>query len=214
MAPAQIAPAQMRPAQMTPAATVAEPVASEEEQHAGFVTRWPDNLPNAEDMDQQEPARRNSYAETPQATEATAQMPSPWPVAVAAQTSAGETALRYFSVAGIVAIPLLLVAGWAAKFSRRPWHLSVRERWRAIAGRLRRRRFVDIAPMGRAASAAAAKHSKPERWTRTPTDPARDLKASLAELMRDLRRAGAFEPEDPAHQTKASAYYAALEAAE
>jgi hypothetical protein len=146
-------------------------------------------------------------------------MSSPWLVAAAAQASAGETALRYFSIAGMVAISLLLVAGWAAKFSRRrPRHLSVRERWRAIAGRLRRQRLVDIAPTGRATSAPATRHTEPQRWTGTPTDPAHDLKASLAELMRDLRRAGAFEPEDPARhpadQTKANAYYAALEAAE
>ena len=35
----------------------------------------------------------------------------------------------------------------------------------------------------------------------TPTDPAYDLKTSLAELMRDLRRAGAFEPVQAAEQS-------------
>jgi hypothetical protein len=74
----------------------------------------------------------------------------------------------------------------------------------------------------------------------TPTDPAYDLKTSLAELMRDLRRAGAFDPppfassyggfesaeahcakaepvqpaERPAYRTNEDEYYSALQAAE
>ncbi len=54
----------------------------------GFVTRWPENLPSAEDLDQQEPAATtNSYAEgreaTEQAGQQTGQMAPKWPLAAA-----------------------------------------------------------------------------------------------------------------------------------
>jgi hypothetical protein len=220
MASSAVSPISPAPTAFAPMASAPDAVAAappDAGQQAGFVTRWPDDLPNADDADQQEPAMRSSYADAPEATAAAAQMPSSWPLAAAAEGSAGQTAFRYFSVAGMVAIALLLVAGWAAKFARRRQGFSVRAQGRAIVERLRLRP-VDVVPMAAARSAPAIRRRAPERGTRTPTDPAHDLKASLAELMRDLRRAGAFElegqAEHPRHQTKTDAYYAALEAAE
>jgi hypothetical protein len=210
------------PAQAAPAPVASEPAPPEQELRTGFATRWPENLPNAEDLDQQEPAAMsNSYADGRGVTDATAQMPSKWPgfdADRARPASAGETALRYFSIAGMLAIPLLLVAGWAAKFSRRPRRSPIRELWRTIASWLRPRRQVDFAEMAGIKPDVATTRGGFTPRTPTPTDPAHDLKTSLAELMRDLRRAGAFEPVRPAvrpaYQTNAEEYFPALEAAE
>jgi hypothetical protein len=97
-------------------------------------------------------------------------------------------------VIGMIAIPLLLLAGWLAKFARRPDRNEAAERVPPVAEMPRQRRRVVVAaeddfdapiqsrPLlaGRVAS---------ERKARALTDPAQDLKASLSELMRDLRRA-------------------------
>jgi hypothetical protein len=177
-----------------------------------FLTRWPEDLPKVEDLDQSEPAPiSNSYAE--RRDDASAQTPSKWPVAEAnraAAASAGETALRYFSVAGIVAIPLLLLAGFVAKRGRQPHESDFRHLLRALANRLRPRRSVsfdeavfaepEAPPLVRAA--APRRRAAPDLQARTPTDPAQDLKASLAELMRDLRSAA--EPEEPARYAERS----------
>jgi hypothetical protein len=148
-------------------------------------------------------------------------MPSKWPGVDgdrARAASAGETALRYFTVAGTLAIPLLLVAGWGAKFARRPRRSLIRDRWRTMAGRLRPRRHVDFAEMAGIKPADETRRDDLDRRMPTPTDPAYDLKTSLAELMRDLRRAGAFEPVQPAarpaYQTNTDEYCSVLEAAE
>jgi hypothetical protein len=221
-APAATALMPVAPVQAAPAQAASEPALPERGPPIGFATRWPENLPNAEDLDQQEPAAMsNSYAERREATAATAQMPSKWPGIDADRgraASAGETALRYFTIAGMLAIPLLLVAGWGAKFARGPHRLPVRDQWRTTFGRLRPRRQVDFAEMAGIKPAVETRRGDAGRRIPTPTDPAYDLKTSLAELMRDLRRAGAFEPVEPAarpaHQTNAEEYYPALEAAE
>jgi hypothetical protein len=181
----------------------------------GFGARWPENLPKAEDAEQSEPAPvSDSYAERHDAS-AAAQMPSKWPGAEAgraARSWAGETALRYFSILGILVIPLLLAAGWVAKYSREPHRSNLHDRlWtlhdRVLAmadrlgQRLRRRgdtfdeaSFVASAPP---LSPAVSRRNVGSDWReRTPTDPAQDLKTSLAELMRDLRRAA--EADEPA----------------
>ena len=166
-----------------------------------FLTRWPEDLPKVEDLDQSEPAPiSNSYAEP---RDDAAQMPSKWPVAEAnraAAPSAGEAALRYFSIAGIVAIPLLLLAGFVAKRGRRPHESDFRHRLRMLANRLRPRRNLsfDEAVFAAPVAPPLVRPAAPNRRgasDRTPTDPAQDLKASLAELMRDLRSAA--EPEEP-----------------
>ena len=210
------------PAQAAPTQAASEPALPEQGPRIGFATRWPENLPNAEDLDQQEPAAiSDSYAERHEATNAAAQMPSKWPGVDgdrARAASAGETALRYFTVAGTLAIPLLLVAGWGAKFARRPRRSLIRDRWRTLAERLRPRRHVDFAEMAGIKPADETRRDDLDGRMPMPTDPAYDLKTSLAELMRDLRRAGAFEPVQPAarpaYQTNTEEYCSALEAAE
>jgi hypothetical protein len=222
VAPAATAFAPAAPAQAAPTQAVSEPALSEQGPRIGFATRWPENLPNAEDLDQQEPAAiSDSYAERHEATNPAAQMPSKWPGVEADRAraaSAGEMALRYFTVAGTLAIPLLLAAGWGAKFARRPRRSPIRDWWRTMAERLRPRRHVDFAEMSGIKPAAETRRDDLDRRMPMPTDPAYDLKTSLAELMRDLRRAGAFEPVQPAarpaYQTNAEEYCSALEAAE
>jgi hypothetical protein len=181
----------------------------------GFGTRWPENLPKAEDLEQSEPAPvSDSYAERRDAN-ATVQTPAKWSGAEAgpsAQSSAGETALRYFSILGILVIPLLLAAGWVAKYSREPHRSNLHDRlWAlhdrllAMADRLSQRlrrqgdRFeeANFVPSAPPLSPAASRRHVGSDWREcTPTDPAQDLKTSLAELMRDLRRAA--EPDEPA----------------
>jgi hypothetical protein len=193
-APAATALAPMVAAQNMPAPAAAAPALPGPPRGAQFVTRWPENLPNAEDLEQQEPAISGSYAERREATGQAPQMPSTLPLPEpdrAPAGSAGEAALRYFSIVGVLAIALLLAAGWAAKFARRP---IVRDQRRTIAMPLSPRRhllgdeLIGVAPL------VVDRHGDADGHAPTPTDPAYDLKTSLAELMRDLRRAGAFEP--------------------
>jgi hypothetical protein len=197
-APVAAAPAPAGAAQSLTAPAAAAPALPEPLRGAGFVTRWPENLPNAEDLEQQEPAAiSSSYAEGREATGQVPQMPSTLPVPGADHApagSAGEVALRYFSIAGALAIPLLLAAGWAAKFARQRRRPVVRDQWRTGATQLSPRRhllgdeLIGIAPL------VVDRYGEADGHAPTPTDPAYDLKTSLAELMRDLRRAGAFEP--------------------
>jgi hypothetical protein len=159
----------------------------------GFGARWPDNLANAQDMSAQDleetapPPPSNSYAETRAEADAT-QMPLRWPgveTSRAELVSDVETVLRLFSVAGGFLMVALLLAGWAARFVRGPegWHFA--DRWRAIAAPIglprRQDDFAEIVEDGHDETGDAG----------TPTDPAHDLKTSLAELMRDLQRAEA-----------------------
>ena len=197
---AQPAPREAASAQATPAqAALAQTASANQAAGPGFVARWPENLPKAEDMEASEPAPvSSSYAERHDAVDTTAQMPSKWPLAEtdrATAATAGEKALRYFSIAGILAIPLLLVAGWVAKFAREPHRSNFRDVLRTMATRLRLRRRAAFDEFFVARSAAAARRISPDWRARTPTDPAHDLKTSLAELMRDLRRAA--EPSEP-----------------
>jgi hypothetical protein len=204
-----------------PAPIAAEPAPPERTPPIGFATRWPDNLPNVEDLDEQEPAAiSDSYADRRDATDAAAQMPSKWPGVDgdrAAAVSASDTALRYVTIAGMVAIPLVLAVGWGAKFAHGPGRSPLRDQGRTMARQPRRRRG-DFAEAAAVETAVATRRGDRDRRVPTPTDPAYDLKTSLAELMRDLRRAGAFDPVPPAarpaHQTDAEDDCPALQAAE
>jgi hypothetical protein len=171
-----------------------------------FGTRWPEDLPKADDLMQSDPApASNSYAERHE-QDAAAQMPAKWPLADArgaAAGSVGERLLRYFSIAGIVAIPLLLLIGWVAKYARARHPSDLGERWQAMARRLRPRRELSFAEAVFAEPAANGPVVSPRsgaeaRRARTLTDPKQDLKTSLAELMRDLRRAA--ESGEPARR--------------
>ena len=218
----------------------------------GFTTRWPANLPNAEDASQAEPAMSTGNAGGREAADTTAQQLSSSPGATAEQaagTAAADTALRYFSIAGMLAIPLVLAVGWGAKYARRrPPSSPSADLWRQAAnheaadreaaGRQsasrhrqrasadvedfsnvnradtlsQRNRIAGICDLDRLAAELGSREPLAELWrgdahtsAPTPTDPADDLKTSLAELMRDLRRAGAFEPEEPAPALHADA---------
>jgi hypothetical protein len=169
-----------------------------------FGARWPENLPKADDALPGDPAPvSNSYAERHDVDpkhdlDATGQLPSKWPVAAGGTVaaSAGEKALRYFSIAGIVAIPLLLLLGWVAKYARGLRGVSKQ----SIAERMRPRRrlsfedavFAEPAANGPVISSRGGSDGRAQ----APTDPKQDLKTSLAELMRDLRRAA-----EPSQQT-------------
>jgi len=195
----------------------------------GFAVRWPDNLPDVVDAARGAPAAMsNSFAEGHEAghgaSDAAAQMPSKWPVAEAArasQVAAGDTALRYFALAGVVAMPLLLFAGWAAKLAPRLQQAPIRDQWHMVVDWIASHWLAQLASMG------AGK--PPARTLRggapiplplpMPTDPAHDLKTSLAELMHDLRQAGIVnEPvysfAGPGYRTDDADYQLALEAAE
>jgi hypothetical protein len=167
-----------------------------------FGARWPEGLPKVEDLMQSEPpAVSDSYAER-RDLNATGQMPSKWPVADAAGASAGETALRYFLLVGIVAIPLLLLVGWLAKYARKPQRSDPDERLQPRADRSRQRRRIvaDEAELAEPAARApvVSRRAASDRNAQALTDPAQDLKASLSELMGDLRRAGG--PDAPARR--------------
>ena len=193
-----------------------------------FTARWPGDLPSASDLNDNAPtAASDSYAEpSPSAGAADAAAAADgatpaaqqWPVNDEASASARKASpaailLGYFSLAGALAIPVLLVAGWLAKFTRAAGRFRVGERRRASPERPAQPR-QRVAEADRAPSAAKSRRGDPMRggagraerstvparsgdgntWQPlTPTDPARDLKTSLAELMHDLRRAAASE---------------------
>jgi hypothetical protein len=215
-APAELPSAQAPQAQATSPQAVAGPApqAAAAGQPAGgsragtqqFGTRWPEDLPKADDLMQSDAAPvSNSYAEHREPNTA-AQMPAKWPLAGtggAAAASVGERLLRYFSIAGIVAIPLLLLIGWVAKYARTRQPFDLGEPWQAVARRLRPRRQLTFAEAVFAEPAAngpvvSSRRGAKDWRARTLTDPKQDLKTSLAELMRDLRRAA--EPGEPARR--------------
>ena len=88
-----------------------------------FGARWPENLPKAEEMEQSEPAPVGSvYAEPREAR------PRKRRRSCRRTPLGGETALRYTSIAGIVLIPLVLLAGWVAKLPASRTALRCRSR--------------------------------------------------------------------------------------
>jgi hypothetical protein len=185
------------------AATAAQPVGVRQAGAEQFGTRWPENLPKTEDLLQSDPAPvSDSYAERHD-LDSTGQMPSKWPVAKAG-ASVGATVLHYFTIAGILAIPLLLLAGWLAKYARRPLRSEALEQTRSAAqgSRPRRRAAIGEAEFAEPEPGPVIRRrTEPDRDARVLTDPAQDLKASLSELMRDLRRAG--EPDAPPRRAAA-----------
>ena len=130
--------------------------------------------------------------------DANAQMPAKWPLAGtggAAAASVGERLLRYFPPSPALSqFPLLLLIGWVAKYARTRQPFDLGEPWQAVARRLRPRRQLTFAEAVFAEPAAngpvvSPRNGAEDRRARTLTDPKQDLRTSLAELMRDLRRA-------------------------
>jgi hypothetical protein len=265
-APSPVA-AAIVPAQSAPAPSAAAPALAAPEPSAAvpasvwqagtvFTTRWPGNLPNAVKANESDPdSASNASGEGRDMAEPARPMPatSPRDEAERARAApAGATALRYLSIAGILAIPLMLAVGWGAKYARRrPQPLPAADLWREVAKRKHEQppasedvadhfefdRVADIAhdqvagiadldhvgdmsDLDQAAHVSSLDHFAEELacaeqlaykaapgeppapvWrddadvlATTPPDPVDDLKTSLAVLMRDLRRAGAFEP--------------------
>jgi hypothetical protein len=197
--------ADMTPQEVVSAAAVSlvELPVRNEQDAADFATRWP-NLPLT-DISSVNFAKENqigagasrlssSYAEKSADEDALPDMPLTWPVVEAATARPGTSiaaAVEPLYLAGGAVMALLFLAGWSF-------------------GQVRGRRiYVAPAPTVSAPIAAKGRQSSPDghdstiergvvartrsavRSRPTPTDPARDLKKSLGELMRDLHRAGA-----------------------
>jgi hypothetical protein len=103
-------------------------------------------------------------------------------------------------------------SGQAASRQRQPADPEDFSSFNRLDAVSRRTRLSGICDLDRLAAELGSREPLAELWrgdahapALTPTDPADDLKTSLAELMRDLRRAGAFAPEEqtPAHHADA-----------
>ncbi len=168
---AQIAPVEMAPAQATPAdPEIPETRVDGHATAMDFTTRWPDlsESPNLEASELS--VIRNSYTDTQTAADAEQQMPLIWPVTEVErvgqqQDPAGQVAFGSVFLASALALGSLSFFGGVFKLVRRSRQGHIHDPWRAATGRSRR--------------------------VPRPTDPAHDLKTSLAELMQDLQRAGA-----------------------
>jgi hypothetical protein len=168
---AQIAPVEMAPAQATPA----DPAFLETrvDGHAAAMDctrRWPD-LSESRNLEASELSQiSNSYTDTQTAADAEQQMPLIWPVTDAErvgqqQDPAGQAAFGSVFLVSALALGSLSLFGGVFKLVRRSRQGYLHDPWRAATGRSVR--------------------------VPRPTDPAHDLKTSLAELMQDLQRAGA-----------------------
>jgi hypothetical protein len=208
---AQIASVQMVPEQ----ATAADPALSETpvREHAAamdFAARWPD-LPVPNLSSSELAAISNSYADTQAGADAEEQMPLTWPVTEAGragqqQDPAGQAAFGSVFLAGALALGSLSLVGGVFKLARRSRQRYLRDPWRAAAGRSPPRRHLrgDFREL---AGSSSPRHGASVWRVPQPTDPAHDLKTSLAELMQDLQRARAanFSPRSfapPANHTE------------
>jgi hypothetical protein len=187
----------------------AGPPAAEGEAVALFSARWP-NHTKLGDFDAREfAATPSSYAERYSATSADEQMPLVWPVTEArsrpALDIASEPTWRATFLIGMLLATLLAIAGGALALARRlrqsrsldprrvPDEVPVQRQAgevpvqrQADEVRVPRQAYKELGNRNSDTEAQQGRHgSRPI----TPTDPARDLKKSLAELMEDLRRA-------------------------
>ena len=228
-APVQKAPAQAEPSR-APAASSPASSGSAAETQTEFAVRWPEP-PSAPTFGASGSAlMSSSYAKRP----ALADVPQPPPSAVAEPVRAGLASTGRFRptvITGTFALALLLAAA-ILKLGRRPihswrpapsWHA---DRWHSLRRDLLERAatWLDFCRQvaadfferaGRELKAAAVRRheSLSQKLMRTDrtlarTDPTHELKASLQQLMHDLRQAEAatepphkFEP-DPRHQLR------------
>lgn len=146
-----------------------------------FAARWP-SPSGVRDLDDGQTGTTNTADAEPQATAAAAETPMR-PVVTAERAEPAsegqkvlqQEALQTASLAGGAALALLFFAGWIVK----------------AGGRSRLQLGAELATIDGHAWAPASPTGGPAARLPTPTDPAVDLKRSLAELMRDLRRADA-----------------------
>jgi hypothetical protein len=205
---AQIASVQMMPEQ----ATAADPAFSETpaREHVAamdFAAHWPDP-PESPNLDASELAAiSNSYADTQAAADAEEQMPLTWPVTGAGRVvQTGQAAFGSVFLAGALALGSLSLVGGVFKLARRSRQRYLRDPWRAVAGRSGPRRHMR-ADFRELTGSSSPRHGTSVWRVPQPTDPAHDLKTSLAELMQDLQRAKAanFSPRSfapPANHTE------------
>jgi hypothetical protein len=148
----------------------------------GFAARWP-SPSGVRNLDDSETGATNAATtnriDAEQQATATAAEASIGPVVKAQRAepaSEGQEVLQTASLASGAALALLFFAGWLVK----------------AGGRSRLRLGAELAEIDGGAWAPASPTGGPAARLPTPTDPAVDLKTSLAELMRDLRRADAL----------------------
>jgi len=163
---------------------------------ADFATRWSD-LSKLEDVSSGViqsadlsglSGMRRSYADD-SADEEVPQIPLKWPVveAVSAQPDSSMTiAVQLAFLAGGAAMALVFMAGWTFRHIRGRRIYVLPASTEPIGEHPRQGSKVDTIGTGAALRVRSAVRRQP-----TPTDPARDLKTSLGELMQDLQRAGA-----------------------
>jgi len=181
-------------------ATAADPAFSETpvREHAAamdFAARWPD-LPESPNLSSSKLAAiSNSYADTQAAADAEEQMPLTWPVTEAGragkqQDPAGQAAFRSVFLAGALALGSLSLVGGVFKLARRSRQRYLHDPLRAAAGRSGPQPHMR-ADFRELAGSSSMRHGASVWRVPQPTDPAHDLKTSLAELMQDLQRARA-----------------------
>jgi hypothetical protein len=171
----------------TPAdVAVPEPLVRDAGTATEFAQRWP-SPSGLRDIDDSEAGTTNTADAEQQAT-ATAAETSIAPLVTAEragpasegqevrqQEALQQEVLQTASLAGGAALALLFFAGWIVK----------------AGGRSRLQLGAELATIDGHAWAPASPTGGPAARLPTPTDPAIDLKTSLAKLMRDLRRADA-----------------------
>ena len=155
---------------------------------AEFAARWPSPL-DARYSDRTETGTTDSMDTRLHTTAAAAETTVNLPVVTAerggpeGQRASRQEVLQTASLAGGAALALLFFAGWIVKAGGRS-HVH-------RAGQIARAEDV-LPPSGRVPTATVTR-PRPGRRQSMPTDPAVDLKTSLAELMGDLRRADAAD---------------------
>jgi hypothetical protein len=132
------------------------------------------------------------YAESYSVADADEQTPLVWPGTAATRTRpplevAGETAWRAILQVGMLLMALLAIAGGVFSLALRFRQSHSPDR-RRVPDELPAQREVDKELVDRN-SGVRARQDRHVSRPLTPTDPADDLKKSLAELMADLRRA-------------------------
>ena len=168
------------------------PSVGEDETAAHFSARWPSSS-KFWDFDVREFAvSPSSYAENYSVAEADEQTPLVWPGTAATRTRppldvAGETAWRAILQVGMLLMALLAIAAGVVSLALRFRQSHSPDR-RRVPDELPAQRKVDKELVDRNAGVRARQDRHASRPL-TPTDPADDLKKSLAELMADLRRA-------------------------
>ena len=162
------------------------------EHAAHFSARWPSSS-KFWDFDVREFAvSPSSYAESYSVADADEQTPLVWPGTAATRTRpplevAGETAWRAILQVGMLLMALLAIAGGVFSLALRFRQSHSPDR-RRVPDELPAQREVDKELVDRNSGVRARQDQHVSRPL-TPTDPADDLKKSLAELMADLRRA-------------------------